>query len=198
MFDPKSWTTPLFEQFEEPLSISFPGWHGGDTDLAPTARDLMSDIKNNYIICLNPEGWLGMDSSSPKCHPIMSSGQRYTVRTVPAGTWDAHWLAFYPTAIWTTPVFFENTAVHHLHPHQKFQCCGVSLCPNATQLDVVASCDRPLLNLKFYEDNALMSWTEQFERFANLLALLKKNEWVSFQTSRFWGTWLLLFAGYET
>lgn len=60
-----------------------------------------------------------MGSSSPKCHPIMSSGQRYTVRTVPAGTWDAHWLAFYPTAIWTTPVFFVNTAVHDLHPNKK-------------------------------------------------------------------------------
>lgn len=62
-----------------------------------------------------------MDSSSPKCHPIMSSGQKYTVRTVPAGTWDAHWLAFYPTAIWTTPVFFVNTAVRDLHPNKKFQ-----------------------------------------------------------------------------
>lgn len=60
-----------------------------------------------------------MDSSSPKCHPIMSSGQRYTVRTVPAGTWDAHWLAFYPAAIWTTPVFFVKAALHDLHPNKK-------------------------------------------------------------------------------
>lgn len=69
-----------------------------------------------------------MDSSSPKCHPIMSSGQRYTVRTVPAGTWDAHWLAFYPTAIWTTPVFFVSAAVHDLHPNKKFRYRKVSFC----------------------------------------------------------------------
>lgn len=103
----------------QPLSI-FCVWHQGDSDFAPTGHDLMSDIKNNYIICLNPEGWLGMDSSSsPKCHPVMSSGQRYTVRTVPAGTWDARWPAFYPKAIWTQPVFFVNTAVHNLHTNRK-------------------------------------------------------------------------------
>lgn len=41
------------------------------------------------------------------------------VRIVPAGTWDAHWLVFYPTAIWTRPIFFVNTAAHDLHPPQK-------------------------------------------------------------------------------
>lgn len=110
-------------------------WHEGETHLAPTGHGLIYDIKKEkrkkkYIICLNPEGWLGTGgSSSPKCHPIMSSGQRCTVRTAPAGTWDAHWLAFYPTAIWTTPAFFVDTAVRHLHPNKKFQLCAVSFCP---------------------------------------------------------------------
>lgn len=66
-----------------------------------------------------------MDGYRPKCHPVMRSGQRYTVRTAPAGTCDAHWRVFYPTAIWTTPVSFVHTDVHDLHPNKKFQCCQV-------------------------------------------------------------------------
>lgn len=67
-----------------------------------------------------------MDGSGPKCHPVMRSGQRYTVRTVPAGTCDAHWRIFYPTAIWTTPVSIVHAAIHDLHPKEKFQCCQLS------------------------------------------------------------------------
>lgn len=147
-----SWITPLSKK-STAFIIFFPRWHEGDTDLAPTGHDLMSDIKNNYIICLNPEGWLGMDSSSPKCHPIMSSGQRYTVRTVPAGTWDAHWLAFYPTAIWTTPVFFVSTAVHDLHPNKKFQYCEVS----------------------FYSGNGVIQNTLQHNTLVSYRAKIKQN-----------------------
>lgn len=61
---------------------------------------------------------------------------------------------------------------------------------------IVTCCGLLWLNLKFYGDNALMSWTLLQLSYITLNNS-NSQKWMQ-KDFQFWGTWLLLFSWYET